>query len=60
MKPFQEYDIVIKTKAMTRTTDTFDMQRLMEKIEWALNTTPDLLAAKPSIQFITTKEKQND
>lgn len=58
MKPFQEYTIVIKTTAMTRTTDTFDMQKLMEKIEWALNTTPDLLAARPSIEFITTKETQ--
>ena len=60
MKPFQEYDIVIKTKAMTRTTDTFDMEKLMAKIEWALNTTPDLLAAKPQIEFITTREKTND
>ena len=60
MKPFQEYDIVIKTKAITRTTDTFDMEKLIAKIEWALNTTPDLLAAKPSIEFITTREKQND
>lgn len=58
MQPFTQYTIVIKTKAMTRTADTFDMQKLMDKIEWALNTTPDLLAAKPSIEFITTKEPQ--
>ena len=58
MKPFQEYTIIIQTKAMTRTADTFDMEKLMAKIEWALNTTPDLLAAKPQIEFITTREPQ--
>lgn len=59
MKPFTEYTIVIRTKAMTRTTDTFDMEKLMAKIEWALNTTPDLLAAKPLIEFITQGEKND-
>lgn len=56
MKPFQEYTIVIQTKAMTRTTDTFDLEKLRSKIEWALNTTPDLLAAPPSISFILAKD----
>ena len=55
-EPFVQYDFFLKAKAINRTCDAIDMEKLRDRIEWALDGLPGLLIEKPSIEFITKGE----
>ena len=60
MTPFKEFDIRITAKGTLRSCDeSVDMQRLRERVEWALNGTNGILVTPPRIDLIFEGESND-
>lgn len=59
MKPFKEFDIRITSKGTLRSCDEcVDIEKLRDRIEWALNGMDGILATPPRIDLIFEGENK--